>query len=69
MKTKEVKCPICKQTLELVPNPDGRKNTYLAYCTCRGESVPVVEIRREKLEVKEEEVERPNYKFHKEENK
>lgn len=38
----KVKCPICGETIEFVPHPD-KPGRQVAYCTCRGGEVAVVE--------------------------
>jgi len=66
-KVATIECPICKSKLELQPHPD-KSEFEIAYCTCRGEKVAVVEIRIQFV-TEVAEVERPNYEFRKEENK
>ena len=63
-----VPCPICKAKLEVEEHPTNPTHE-VARCTCRGEAVIVLDRLKVYTESKEEVVERPNYKFHKEENK
>lgn len=39
---KKVRCPLCGKELELVPHPT-KADRLVAYCTCRGQKVGVVE--------------------------
>ena len=66
-KVSTIQCPICKGELELQPHP-AKPEFEIAYCGCRGEKVAVIEIRIKPV-AEVEEVESPNYKFFKEENK
>ena len=61
-----VPCPICKTDLVVEDHPTNPTH-QVARCSCRGESVIVIDRLKVYTEVKEEE---PDiYKFYKEENK